>query len=180
MKVLALLSLLIFSFETSAQTIADIARKERARQKQFQEQNRRTYTNATATVAPAPPRPAESAAGETTPAVKTDAAPAEPAGPVDNQGRGEKYWRDQFQKTREDLRRAEEKVQLLEARVKELNTQLLNRSDIYNRENRIGAEITAAQKDLDAARIEAEQARNKISNFEEELRGAGGLPGWAR
>ena len=127
------------------------------------------------------PKPTESTApAETAPQVKGEAPPAKPTGPVDTQGRDEKYWRDAFQNARNEMRRAEDRVQVLEARVKELNTQFLNRSDIYNRENRIGPELTATQKDLDTAKKDAEQARNKVANLEEELQRSGGLPGWAR
>ena len=78
------------------------------------------------------------------------------------------------------MKRAEEKAQLLDLRVKDLNSQLLNRSDIYNRENQLGPQITAAQMQLEDARVEAEQAKKKVTDLEDELRRAGGPPGWAR
>jgi hypothetical protein len=181
MKTVIALLLLTFTFEASAQTIADIARRERARQKQVQSRNRGTYTNSTTPAPATPPRPSESSpAAEAADEKPQEAAAKPPAGPVDNQGRDEKYWRDAFEKARTDLRRAEENVQIQEARVKDLNTQLLRQSDIYNRENVLGPQITAAQKDLETARKDADQARNKVSNLEEELRGSGGLAGWAR
>ena len=162
-----LLLLLIFALNSPAQSIADAARKERARQRQTQ--SSRTYTNGTATVtAPAPSAP--------TPAP----APKKPVELTDNQGRNEKYWRTAFQKARDDARNAADKVQLLDLKLKDLNTQFLRQSDIYNRENRLGAEITTTQKDLDAARAQAEQAKQKIPDLEQELRRAGGPPGWAR
>src|SRR5688572_20282701 len=116
------LLLLTFTVEASAQTIADIARKERARQKQIQTQSRGTYTNSTTPVPAAPAKPSESTPAATE---KSEPAARQQTGPVDNQGRDEKYWRDAFQKARADLRRAEDTVQVLEARVKDLNTQLL-------------------------------------------------------
>lgn len=100
--------------------------------------------------------------------------------PTDNQGRDEKYWRGVFQKARDDARNAVNKVQILDLKLKDQNTQYLRQSDIYNRENRLGPEITATQKELDAARAEAERANQKILDLEQELRRAGGLPGWAR
>ena len=72
------------------------------------------------------------------------------------------------------------RIQLLDLKVKELNTQLLNRSDIYNKENRLGPEIADTQKQLDDARNEAVQAKQKLSDLEDELRKSGGPPGWAR
>jgi hypothetical protein len=177
MRVFAVLLLFIFTAESSAQTLADIARKERARQKQAQSQNRGTFTNPTpgSATGSLSSKPIQSA-----PLPAPAAAPPRPAGPVDNKGRDEKYWREAFEKARDLVKRADEKVQIQEATLRDLNTQLLRQSDIYNRENVIGAKITAAQKDLDAAKREAEQARTKITELEQELRSAGGLPGWAR
>lgn len=176
----ALTLLLIFALSSPAQTIADVARREQARQRQIQHQNKGTYTNVSAAVTTAPAaKPATTAPAEAAPELK-EQAPATPAGPVDNQGRDEKYWRDVFEKGRTELRRAEETVLIQEAKLKDLNTQLLRQSDIYNLENVLGPQITAAQKDLDTAKRQVEQARNKVSNLDEELRAAGGLPGWAR
>src|SRR5204862_5525760 len=96
--------------------------------------------------------------------------PAAPAGPTDNKGRDEKYWRAQFQKARDDVRKAEERVQLLDLKVKELNTQVLRQSDIYNREYRLGPEIADTQKQLEESRKAVDQAKKKNTELEDELR----------
>jgi type IV secretory pathway VirB10-like protein len=166
------------SVDLSAQTIADAARKERERQSHVR--SKAVYTNGVAIPAPSA-SPASKAPSDTTaaPAKKPEGAPA-PTGPTDNKGRDEKYWRAAFQKARDDVKRADDKVVLLDLKIKDLNTQLLRQSDIYNREYRIGPEITAAQAELDAARKQAEQAKQRIADLEEELRRSAGLPGWAR
>jgi chromosome segregation ATPase len=139
------------------------------------------YTNGVAIPSPT------STSSAPTPPPSTAAAPAKkpegtaaPAGPTDNKGRDEKYWREAFQKAREEAKRADDNVQLLDLKVKDLNTQLLRQSDVYNREYRVGAQIAAAQAELDAARTRADQARQNIADLEEDLRRSGGLPGWAR
>jgi hypothetical protein len=181
MKIFAVLLLFIFSVQASAQTLAEIARRERERQKQAESKNKGTFTNATAGTAATAPQPAANPATATEkPAEKKEETPAKPTGPTDNKGRDEKYWRDAFQKARDAVRKADEKVQLQENKIKDLNTQFLRQDDIYNKENVVGALITAAQKDLDTARAEAEQAQNNVSKLEDDLRAAGGLPGWAR
>ena len=170
---LAWLLAIVFAIDCSAQTLADVARRERERQKRLHSEvvvtNGATTTTAAST----------SSTAATTPAANAE-TPAKPTGPTDNKGHDEKYWRAQFQKARDDVKRAEEKVQLLDLRVKDLNSQLLNRSDIYNRENQLGPQITAAQMQLEDARVEAEQAKKKVTDLEDELRRAGGPPGWAR
>ena len=101
-------------------------------------------------------------------------------GPTDNKGRDEKYWRAEFQKARNDAKAAEDKVQVLDLKIKDLNTQLLRQRNVYNRENRLGPEIADTQKQLDEARKQADEAKKKITDLEDELRRSGGPPGWAR
>jgi hypothetical protein len=171
---LAWLLAIVFAVDCSAQSLADIARRERERQKRLHSEAV-VVNGATTTTA------ASTSSTSATSAVATPPADAaRPTGPTDNKGHNEKYWRDLFQKARNDQKRAEERVQLLDLRVKDLNSQLLNRTDIYNRENQLGPQITAAQKELDDARAQAELAKKKVTDLEDELRRAGGPPGWAR
>ena len=174
MKALLCAMALLVAADASAQTLADVARKERERQKQAK--------SVVSVVSPPQGAPAKTAAGTgaTAPAAAAPAVSGIPAGPTDNKGRDEKYWRSQFQNAREDLKRAEDKVTVLDLKLKDLNTQLLQRSDIYNREMVIGAEIAKTQDELAQARKDAGAAKQKIAGLEEELRRSGGLPGWAR
>jgi hypothetical protein len=163
---------LTFALDCFSQSIADIARQERERQ--------RTSKSKVAVIG----------WGTTASTVKTPSANAAtaaeaPTGPkpltiTDNKGRDEKFWRTAFQNAREDVKRAEARVEILDLRLKGLNTQLLQQSDIYNRENRIGAETTAAQQALEQARKDLEQAKKKVIDLEDELRRSGGPAGWAR
>lgn len=150
------------------QSVADAARKERARQRQLESTG--TYTNAGASVAVA------AASSGTTASV----TPAPSSTVTDNKGRDEKFWRGAFQKAREEAKRADDKVQILEMNIRDMKALILQRSDIYNRENVIGAQITAAEAELETARKDAELANKKIADLEDELRKSGGLPGWAR
>lgn len=165
--------MLFFAVNASAQSLADIARKERHRQKGLQ--SKHTYSNAGQAVSTAAGSGGTSAARAGT--ASSEVAPFEVR---DNQGHNEKYWRDKFDQARNEAKRADERIALLEQKVQDLNTQLLRQSDMYNRENRLGPEIETANKDLAAARRDAAQARQKISDMEEELRRAGGPAGWAR
>jgi len=184
MRAFVILLLFTFSVEASAQTLADIARRERERQKQAGPRNKGTFTNASPAGTPTPPprapvnTPATAATG--TAAEKKEESAPKSTGPTDNKGRDEKYWRDAFQKAREAIKLADDKLQLQENKLNDLNMQLLRQNDIYNKENILGAQISAAQKDLDAAKAEAVEARNNVSKLEDELRASGGLPGWAR
>jgi hypothetical protein len=161
-----------FTVSGFSQSLADTARRERERQKAARSKVVITSTGSTAS----------SSAGT---ASKTATAPSEPAAPkpvqvVDNKGRDEKYWRATFEAARADVKTAEAKVQVLDLRLKDLNNQLLQNSEVYNREYRLAPQITATQKELEDARKESEMAKKKITDLEEELRRSGGLPGWSR
>ena len=169
------LLILTFSLDCFAQSVADVARKERERHKSTKSTIVVTGSGTSATASPSTTRstPAEPTAASTTSAAK-------PSELIDNKGRNETFWRAAFQRARDDVKRAEARAQLLDLKLKDLNTQLLRQSEVYNRENRIGLEITTTQKELEDARKEVEQAKKKIGDLEEELRRSGGPAGWAR
>jgi hypothetical protein len=170
--IIGCLALFLFALDCSAQTLADLARQERARQKRLHSAvvvvNGAATTNAALPLATANPAPA------------AQASAVQPAGPVDNKGHDEKYWRAQFDNARAALKKAQDNVQLLDLKIKELNTQLLRQSDMYNREYRLGPEIAGTQKQLDDANKQVDDANKKIADLEDELRRSGGFPGWAR
>jgi hypothetical protein len=168
--------LLIFTVNSFGQSLAEIAKRERERQKAAKTKvvvtNNESVAAASAPVKIPPTAPATAQAGSS--------AAAQTTGPTDNKGHDEKYWRALFQNARDDAKRAQDRAVLLDLRVKDLNTQLLRQSDVYNRENRIGPEMAAAQKELDDARKEAAAAQQKITDLEDELRKSGGPAGWSR
>ena len=170
-----LIVLLLFALDCSAQTLADIARKERERQK-----NARGNVTTVGVPQGIPATTSAGTSSTTTAPAPAAAAAAKPTGPTDNKGRDEKYWREAFQKARDEAKRAEDQAAVLELNLKQLNTQLLQNSEIYNRENRLGVQINDTQKELDNARKNAEAGKKRIADLEEELRRSNGLPGWAR
>jgi chromosome segregation ATPase len=161
---------LLLALDCSAQTLADIARRERERQRQLHSAVV-VVQGATTTI---------SAGTSTTAAAAKTPPVTAPTGPLDNKGHDEKYWRTQFDTARAALKKAEDNAQLLDLRIKDLNTQLLRQSDLYNREYRLGPEIADTQKQLDDAHKQVDDGKKKISDLEDELRRSGGLPGWAR
>jgi chromosome segregation ATPase len=176
--------LLLFALDCSAQTLADIARQERERQKRLHSAvvvvNGATTTTAASTSSITGETTTTAASTSSTASTTTSAAPAKPTGPVDNNGHDEKYWRTQFDNARAALKRAQDNVQLLDLKIKDLNTQLLRQSDLYAREYRLGPQIADTQKQLDDANKQVDEAKKKIADLEDALRHAGGPPGWAR
>jgi hypothetical protein len=189
--VLLLLEVSVVAVPAPAQSLADVARKERERRAVGAG---KTYTNldiiSSAAESPAveasqPPDPTgldRKDAGPGSAAVQPATKPAEakPAGPTDNKGRDEKYWRTAFDAVRTDLRRAQDEIQLHDLKLNELHTLMLQGSDLYNRENRLRIDLDAASTQLETAHRNAEKARQRLMELEEELRRSGGPIGWSR
>jgi hypothetical protein len=174
--------------DARAQTLADAARSERARQSAVAS---RTFTNddvasispgesLASTPAASAPTPGPQRETTAEPAQEQEAGPAKPTGPVDKQGRDEKYWRGAFETARADLKRAEDRALVLEIQRNEINLQILRQSNLYNRENVLRTQLNTLETELATVRKTVEAARLKISDLEEELRRSGGHPGWAR
>ena len=168
--------LLIFTVISFGQSLAEIAKRERERQKTAKTKVVVT-NNESSAAAPAPAQIPPTAPATTQ---AESSAAAKPTGPTDNQGHDEKYWRAAFQKARDDVQRTQGRLQLLDLKIKQINTDMMQYSNFYNRENRLGADLTAAQSELATAQKDAAQAQQRLSDLEEELRKAGGLAGWAR
>jgi chromosome segregation ATPase len=94
--------------------------------------------------------------------------------------KSELYWRKRFQKTRDKLAQAEKELDLLQRELDKDQVQYYpdpqkalmqqhDRSDISEK----AAKIQAKQKEIDSLKQE-------LSDMEDELRKAGGDPGWAR
>jgi hypothetical protein len=155
-----------------AQSIADTARQERERQKKAQV--KAVFIDTAGAISTAGTTVATVAA---TSAVAAQAAKV--TGPTDNQGRDEKYWRATFAQARANLKRAEDRLHVLDLKMSDLNARLL-REGIYTREMDIRAEIDKTRGDQVGAQKDVSDARQKIADLEDELRRSGGLPGWAR
>lgn len=167
---LATSGLLLGVTPLAAQSLADVARQERERLKNSKPTVVITTEQIKSEPAGAP------AAREIPPSITGG-----PAIPTKFQDvRDEKYWRKAFSDARDELKRAEDQIKVIELKVNDLNSQLLNRSDIYGREQKLLPEIAKAQVELDKARQEVDKSRRKIVDLENELRRSGGLPGWAR
>jgi hypothetical protein len=172
----------------NAQSVADLARQERLRKKELE--SKAVLTNSSKPpVAPAAVVPPAAASSEAAKPAATNAPVAEaqkepakaaaPTGPVDNKGRDEKYWRTTFDQARQELKRAQDKVTLLDLKMNDLQGELY-REGVYAHEQEIRKQIDDTQKAKAAANEEVDAAQRKISDLEDELRRSGGQPGWAR
>jgi hypothetical protein len=172
------------SVYANAQTIADVARRERARQ---QPQSNVTITNAdlkkkTPVTVIEEKKPGESQATAPAAATTTTTAPAATQAPTQapstTDTRDEKWWREKFDAARTDTRRAENQVALAQLELNSANRDYQTRS--YDPGNVGLSAIAAAQKKLDDANKAVAAGRAKLTQLEDDLRRSGAPAGWAR
>jgi len=109
-----------------------------------------------------------------------DKPEAKPEQKTSDKDHDEAWWRNAFQKAREEVKRTEDHAKVVELELNRLNTDFLTRSDIYNREGQLGPQLNAKRAELVTSQSEADRAKEKLAQLEEDLRRAGGPPGWAR
>jgi hypothetical protein len=161
----------------NAQTIADIARRERA--KRQDPPKARITVEITGTPAPPPVEPPKDPSAKAQPGASASTAAADSGGAqAKPEQQEEKMWRDRFEKGRIEVRRAENQVAVAQLEVNAASRDFLTRA--YDPDGRGPAAIGAATSKLDAAQRSLDAAREGLARLEEELRRAGAPAGWAR
>jgi hypothetical protein len=191
---IVLLAPLIGSFflgNLFSQSLAELARQERARMAR-EGKPAKVYTNEdiARTPPPAPPvAPAAAAAGE---AAKKEAAggekaaaggkeEAKPAGESEkNQADLEKEYRDRFAKLREQLDYETKKADVMQRELNLMQTQFYSDPNVALREQTSRGEINQRTQDIDKQKDAVEKAKQAITDLEDELQKKGLPSGWAR
>ena len=117
--------------------------------------------------APAPPAPAAAAAGATPAAV----APL---------ARDEKYWRGRALEIRQRWRKASDRIKELEEDIGLLRRRFYAQDDPYVRDGQIKPAWDHALDELRESRAAVQAAKKELTDFLDEGRIAGALPGWLR
>ena len=127
--------------------------------------------------APSSPSPSPQAPGQATPAP----TPEPPDRSEQERAALEARWRAVAAQRRDAVASTEALVATLDAKVEALRN---DRSPVNladpNREQTRRAELAAAMAELDAARAALAAARSAVDALEDDVRRAGGLPGWVR
>lgn len=172
----------------SAQSLADVARKEGQR-RQGAPAAPKTYTNQDLK----PVRTTEAATpadGSTPDNAATDAAKSAPPGAVAVKEAGpaaerpgevkdQAYWTKRIAALREQLGRDETYLEAMQTRVNALTMDFVNRDDPVQR-GQIERDRSRALVELERLKNAVELDRAALSAFEEEARRAGVPPGWLR
>ena len=153
--------------------MADAARKARDEQKTAPKP-KKVYTNDDMPTNPA---------GTTTAAIKPDPnlqRGGENPSDGDSDTKGETFWRKKFKKVREKLSLAEEELNVLQRELDKNQVQYYNdpQKALMQEYNR--SDIGEKTAKVDAKKKEIEALKQQLSDMEDDLRKAGGDPGWAR
>jgi len=186
---------LIFStaaaLPVSAQSLADVARKEGER-RQTSKGAGKTYTDKDLKPVPAPPADAapadkaaddaktpDTAAGDKAPGDKKTDDKSSKAGDSKAAVKDEAYWSARMAALREQLDRDETFLSALQNRIDSLTTDFVNRDDPAQ-QSQIRVEREKALAELDRLKKIVEQDRRAIPELEEEARREGVPAGWLR
>jgi hypothetical protein len=158
-----------------ADPLAEAARKARAEQ-QSAPKPKKVFTNDDIPSAPAP-KPADTK-GQT---AQADASPADDKNTAEeNDPKTEAYWHKKFSKARANLARSEKELEVLQRDLNKNEVQYYPDPQKALMQQYTRQDINSDRAKLEAKKQEVEANKKQISDLEDELRKAGGDPGWAR
>ena len=163
--------------------VADAARKARA-EKQAAAKPKKVYTDDDfASTKNATPPPAAKTEGEGQAATTDLAAPDASAGKGSssaNDPKSEAYWRKRFQTVRAKIDQSEKELDVLQRELDKDQVQYYSdpQKALMQQYNR--KDINEKTAKVDAKKKEIEDLKKQLNDMEDELRKAGGDPGWAR
>jgi hypothetical protein len=117
-----------------------------------------------------------STVGVTSSAVPTDGSAA--AAP--SSGQGEKYWRDKFASLNKKLEQDQTEVDVMQRELGQLNLQNYGDPVQAMQQGYSRSDIDKKTTEIDAKQKAVEADKQAISDAEDDLRRAGGDPGWGR
>ena len=181
----------------SAQSLADVARKESERRQTVKEGSGKTYTNSDLKPVPGAPAAADAAAAADAPADTADTADAAASSKDEKGGadattdakasksadvtevKDQAYWTKRMADLREQLDRDQTFMDALQNRIDSLTSDFVNRDDPAQR-GQIANDRQKALAELDRLKKAVEQDKRAIPDLEEEARRAGVPAGWLR
>ena len=166
-----------------SQSLADLAKKEKARREEIKGQER-VITNQDAakfkaTGAMTLTVQTESVPPKTAPEKEAVPKADKPASdePVDFQGRPESFWRQTVADARDKVRNLENEANVLILRLNDLQNRFYRESDGFNQQS-IQREINKTTYEQDQNKEKLANAKSQLEDLLREARRSGALPGW--
>jgi chromosome segregation ATPase len=168
------------SQQPSGDPVADAARKARAQQ-QKEAKPKKVFTNDDIpSAAVSAPAPASSGGTQSTEPLTGKKEQAAEDKDKEKDKKGEAYWRGRFKEAHKKLAEAQQELDILQREVNKDQVQYYSdpQKALMQQYNR--SDINEKNAKIDAKKKEIEALNQKLSDMEDELRKAGGDPGWAR
>lgn len=187
-------ALLFFALPASPQNaaqqtddpVADAARQAREARKNAPKP-RKVYTDDDVSrpkpappATPVPGTPGAPLPGAAPAATTTPANPAGAASSADNDAKTEAAWRQRFKNQRDKIARAEKELDVLQREEEKTQIQYYPDPQKAMNEQYTRKEINEKRDKIEAKRQEIAQLKQGLSDLEDDLRKAGGDPGWSR
>jgi hypothetical protein len=188
---LAALFVLLITGSMAAQSLGDLAKKEKERREKLQAQDKvitnddtGKYKSGAVTTVSLPPgaeKPANDKAGDQADSPAASAGQktqtVDPDEPVDFEGRPESYWRQTFADARKKVKDLENEANVLTLRIADLQNQFYRESDGF-RQQQIQREIQKSFYEQDLNKTNLAKSKDQLQELEKEARKSGALPGW--
>ncbi len=181
---------LIFAATASAQSLADLAKKEKERRQQVKSDapvitnsDASKYAGGAVTTQSSPPdsgKPGEekdAGAGVPEEGSKPKADKPSDDEPADLFGRPESFWRQTLADARKKVRDLEDESRVLQLKITDLQNRFY-REDSGFRQQELQREINKAFYEQDLNKQNLARARSDLQQLEVEARKSGALPGW--
>ncbi len=98
----------------------------------------------------------------------------------DKDPKSEAYWRKRFKKTRDKLAQSEQELDVMQRELNKDQVQYYPDPQTALMQQHDRSDINDKTAKIDAKKKEIEDLKQQLSDMEDELRKAGGDPGWAR
>jgi parvulin-like peptidyl-prolyl isomerase len=162
--------------DQSTDDVAAAARRSREQQKNAPKP-KKVVTNDDFPSAP-PPQPSGDAKASSGGKQDSDQTAAELA--AENDPKSEVYWRKRFQKLRDKLAQSEKELDILQRNLDKNQVQYYSDPQKALMQQHDRSDINEGTAKIDAKKKEVDSLKQQLSDLEDDLRKAGGDPGWAR
>jgi chromosome segregation ATPase len=175
----ALFGLVAFSLPAQDQNTDDVAAAARKAREQLKNAPKPKKVLTNDDISPATNTPAAADATAPKSGADKDAAQGKEPNPEDDP-KSEAYWRKRFQKTRDQLANAETELDVLQRELDKDQVQYYPDPQKALMQQYSRSDINEKAAKIDAKKKEIDSLHQQLSDMEDDLRKAGGDPGWAR
>jgi predicted RNase H-like nuclease (RuvC/YqgF family) len=129
---------------------------------------------------PSPPPPPTAGDQKASSEAKRDADQSSAEEAAENDPKSEAYWRKRFQKLHDKLAQAEKELDILQRELDKNQVQYYSDPQKALMQQHDRSDVNEGTAKIDAKKKEVDSLKQQLSDLEDQLRKAGGDPGWAR